>query len=117
MIPVIQSKPLYCIIAAIAVCLLSGVVWFIRTPAAPYYLALVVPASGQHLAYGNTIVRSVEEYLAQINTRGGVAGKPVAVKVFDEPADPASAARLAGRIADGVPTMRRASSSRAKAPC
>jgi branched-chain amino acid transport system substrate-binding protein len=59
------------------------------------YIALTAPITGDYAEYGNNFKRSVEMAIDQINAKGGVLGRKLAVLVGDSKGDPKESATLA----------------------
>ncbi len=63
-------------------------------------LAVMGPMSGDDAAAGQAMRDGVKLYVEQVNARGGIAGRDLAVETFDTASDPGKAPELAQEIAD-----------------
>lgn len=70
----------------------------------PVKLGVVLTLSGPAAPVGTTVMRGLEIALEEVNTAGGIAGRPVELVVRDDQGDPAGAAAAVTRVVerDGV---------------
>ncbi|MBS4098745.1 MAG: ABC transporter substrate-binding protein [Sulfuricella sp.] len=62
-------------------------------------IALAAPLSGPSARVGAEMEAAVRAVLDDVNANGGVAGKRIELKVFDDGGDPGTAAKIAAQIA------------------
>ncbi len=72
----------------------------------PIYVAIAGGMSGPAAASGKEMVQSAQLYFDRVNQEGGIAGRPVALLVYDDRNDPDVAKTVAQQIvSDGRPLL------------
>ncbi|WP_028814757.1 ABC transporter substrate-binding protein [Streptomyces flavidovirens] len=98
-----RTRPARLTAAAVLVLLLAtaavGLPYLLRPAPEPVYVALVTSHTGPGAVRGQEITRGVRFHFDRINRAGGIRGHPVRVLPYDDRADPATARRMAERIA------------------
>ncbi len=65
----------------------------------PYTIGLSAPVTGPVAAYGEQMRKAAQAYQVWINAKGGVLGRPIALKIEDDECSPKSAVSVANRLA------------------
>ena len=68
------------------------------TPVEPLLVGEVASLTGPEAEFGQSTRNGVELAIAQANADGGVAGRPVALRVYDDQSSPEGAARVLRRL-------------------
>jgi branched-chain amino acid transport system substrate-binding protein len=66
----------------------------------PICIAVAGPMSGDQASDGQDMVRGIQLYLDMVNQKGGVDGRPLTLKIFDDNNDPKAAAEIASEISE-----------------
>lgn len=66
---------------------------------APVYIALAAPLSGPDKPEGKEILKGVQLYLDQINKKGGIGGRKVKLRIFDDNGKSENSGDIASEIA------------------
>ena len=68
------------------------------------YIAVAGPTDGENVS-GIEMIQGIQLYLDRINGEGGINGKQIGLKVFDDRNDPQEAAKVATKIAKSSPVL------------
>ncbi len=96
--PRTRLSPRWLLAAALLALVLIAAVARLATARDTLYLALVAPITGPSAAVGEEIRRSAELAVADVNARGGIDGRQVALLVYDDQNDPELARTRAAEI-------------------
>ena len=82
------------LMAASAVALISSVAW-----ADEIQVAVEAPITGSNAAFGEQLTRGAEQAVADLNAKGGVLGKQLALSKGDDACEPKQAVAVAHQLA------------------
>ncbi|SDF72860.1 amino acid/amide ABC transporter substrate-binding protein, HAAT family [Limimonas halophila] len=86
-------------VLAVMVAAAAGATLPVRAESEPIVLAVVGPMSGDDAASGRAIRDAAKLYASQVNARGGINGRKVRIKTFDNQHDTSLARQRARQIA------------------
>lgn len=93
-----QRKRLFRAVIVLALLVMALLpIWLARGK--PLYVAVVGPMSGPTQDDGRDMARGIQLYLDELNAQGGINGRPVKLRIYDDQNDPEQAQAIAQEIA------------------
>ncbi|MBF0398129.1 MAG: ABC transporter substrate-binding protein, partial [Desulfobacterales bacterium] len=97
---ILKNKKIYVTIALIIVALLGLVIYFSFIIKKDYYIAVAGPMSGQRKYDGEAMLKGINLCLDEINKKGGINGRKILARIFDDKGQTRIAMNIASQISE-----------------